>query len=166
MKIVKKERYIKISWLASELKLAESGCYQVDYFNKKYLEKELDLPLWVYEKHKRHVRLITNKLQYLNANKNVVPMFYPYIRAEHPVISSFSRDLKIRNAKAQVTKVMNAIREYEEEQTKLLFWEKENDLLYQKALKKLAEKRTALRNAALINEAEAAGKASIIEQVL
>lgn len=55
------------------------------------------------------------------------------------------RAYSIASCKAWVTRLRNEIKKYEEERAAELFWEKENDEIYQKAIKKLAEKEEKLQ---------------------
>ncbi|MDO4800705.1 MAG: hypothetical protein Q4A15_00930 [Prevotellaceae bacterium] len=73
----------------------------------------------------------------------------------YQVVSCYDKNSKqdykkispIISCKAWVTRARKAVEKYEKERATELFWDKENDEIYQKAIKKLADKEEKLKQA-------------------
>jgi hypothetical protein len=148
MKIIKKQRWVRVFYFCVPLRYDEEGYLQTKHSAEKTFIARYDFPYWVFDKRRRFFDLKHAQLQLKHTNQKVDVSFAFYIKSDRT--ESQSRTLRISSAKAQITKIQNRMEQYARERRKELFWEPENDEQWQKALRKLEQKKQKLRE--IINQ--------------
>ncbi|WP_134087876.1 hypothetical protein [Olivibacter sp. XZL3] len=131
---IKIQKYVKLRIVKYALR--ENG--STDYHEGKEYLKTYDLPRDLYERKKWVMRWRTAWFQ-CRYPKNEVFMslsFYDNKSGDDLELEPLLN--RLVSAKRMVTKLQNAIAEYEAEREAELIWEKEYDPFYQKGLSKLA----------------------------
>lgn len=108
------------------------------YENKKVLH-DYDIPRWVYERRKW---VVVWRLSYWQCKypKNIVQFVTGFYDKRTGLELSYkTTHSKLSAAKGMITKLNRFMSEYEFERSKELFWDKENDVEYQKYAVKLSE---------------------------
>lgn len=122
-----------------------------DWLGHRCILKEYDLPREMYFAKHWVIRWRQSQLQCLTPKTTVQTEISFYDKKTGLDIGYQSAYSKLRSAKGMVTKITNAIAEYEAYQSTLLIWERDRDDKYQKTLAKLAyyKKELAERQAEL-----------------
>lgn len=109
-----------------------------DHLGVRCVLKTYDLPRDLFFRKQWVIRWRQSQLQCLYPKCNVQTSIGFYDKKTGLGVGAGSAYWKLRSAKGMVTKVANALAEYEAEQNKLLIWESDRDEIYQKGLAKLA----------------------------
>lgn len=127
--------------------LSEDGSFQTNHYHWHVL-KQWNYPRWIVNKHERFFWWVMCVYQARFKNYRINKTYCGYYPDTKERLGS-KRLSAIAAAKAQVTKVENAIAEFKEEKSKTLWSDFENDPIYKKLLCKLDDKKFKLQQAVM-----------------
>jgi len=130
---IKIEKYVKLRIIKYALR--EDG--STDYHEGKEYLKEYDLPRELYERKQWVMRWRSAWFQCRYPKNEISRQISFYDLKSGADLELEPLLNRLVSAKRMITKLRNAIAEYEAERATELIWEKEYDTLYQKALSKL-----------------------------
>ncbi|MEA4975702.1 MAG: hypothetical protein VB046_08210 [Paludibacter sp.] len=130
------EQWVEISWY-----IFESGISIQNQNVKECHIHTIDIPRSMLDRWRWLIDWRTSKYKYLNPRKNVQHWYCYYDKKTGFNLAYNSTLIKLISAKAQVTKVQNAIEKYKDEMSKTLFFDMQNDVIYRKLIIKLNEKK-------------------------
>jgi len=133
----------------NEKRMTQDGCYQTNHYHWHVL-KEWNYPRWIIKKHDRFFSWVRCIYQVRFKNYRVDSTYCGYYPETKERLNS-KRLNSISAAKAQITKVENAIAVFKEEKGKTLWNDYENDPIYKKLLCKLDEKKFKHEQAVMQN---------------
>lgn len=125
----------------------ENGSLRVDYYNWHILKK-WDYPKWIIDKHRWFFRWVMSLAQ-CRFPKHYISYCYCGYYPETMERLGSKRLSSIAAAKAQVTKVENAIAGFVAEKSKTLWSDYENDPIYKQLRCKLEDKKFKLEQAVM-----------------
>ena len=126
-------------------KLNEYGNYETNHY-AWHVIKKYNYPKWIIDKHKRFLDWVLALAQVRFRKHHISFRYYGYKREDgNSILEKKKRE--IAAAKAQVSRIENAIRDYQDEMSKTLFNDLSNDEIYKKLLCKLDEKKFKLQQA-------------------
>lgn len=111
----------------------------VSFYDKKIVLHKFDIPRWIYDRKQWVIRWRTAyyQMKYPKADIQYITCFYDK-RTNMELLHNNTYNNLIA-AKRMITKLNTAIKRYEHERAKELFWEKEHDEKYQTMLVKLLD---------------------------
>lgn len=125
----------------------ESGNYETNHYHWHTL-RQWDYPKWIIDRHRKFFVWVQAIYQVRFPNNYISFRYYGYKKAgEDSDRQKIARE--IAAAKAQVTKVENAIKEYQAERSATLFSDLSTDEIYLKLTCKLEQKKFLLQQAVL-----------------
>ena len=125
----------------------EIGAFKVNYY-EYHVIKQWDYPKWIIDKHRWFFTWVQALIQ-CRFPKHYVSYHHGGYYPETKERLGSKRLSAISAAKAQVTKVENAIAEFIEEKSKTIWSDYENDPIYKKLLCKLDDKKFKLQQAVM-----------------
>lgn len=125
----------------------ENGCLVADHYSWHTLKK-WNYPKWIIDKHGWFFRWVQSVAQ-CRFPKHYISFRYCGYFPETMERLGSKRLSSIAAAKAQVTKVENAIEAFKEEKSKTLWNDFENDPIYKQLLCKLEDKKFKLEQAVM-----------------
>lgn len=125
---------VVIRYVRKHMHYNKEGMLKVNHYEEETI-KTFDIPRAIHQRRQRFFSLLQMKLQLENL-KYHVDVYYSFYE-DKPISLEQLKKRQQAAIKAQITKIENAMQEYRKEQEAKLFWEKENDPIWQKAIAKL-----------------------------
>ena len=139
---------VRISVHPNRNKLDERGNWRANHYHWHVI-KEWNYPKWIIDRHRRFFTWVQALVQVRFPGHNVSFSYAGYYPETRERLAS-KRQMAISAAKAQVTRIENALRDYEAEKSTSLWSDLAADPLHRKLTVKLEQKKYNLQQAVMM----------------